>query len=373
MANTANGKVVALGDHPRARARLSSQESAGVLRDCRELALTRIASSLSGMMDRIEDDLFELAEKTHDREAQNVYLDARAKARENRPLIEASFRSQFIDLFNRKVRGEAIAMGGSAPGASLELSLVNEEELEGSLAASDMARKLSGQCEAELYALSQRFGFLLERPELKDDANPLSPGTVCAALKDACDKIDTTFKVRMALLRQFEGYVAADLQRVYHDLNAHLVQRQILPEIRPVARKNPRGSQAQAQATGRGTSGTGGAPSSGAPEDANGPNSDIFQTLAKFLGTPQGGGAAPAGMPVPDRRRPVSAGFCLDRQHLLLAARRAGRTPEILRGGACDAERDPALDGRERLVSVGKAVRGGCLRYPDSQRLVGGA
>jgi len=146
MANAANGKVVALGDHPRARARLSSQESAGVLRDCRELAINRIAASLSGMMDRVEDDLFELAEKTHDREAQNVYLDARAKARENRPLIEASFRSQFIDLFNRKVRGEVVSMGGSAPGASLELSLVNDEELEGSLATSDMARKLSNQC-----------------------------------------------------------------------------------------------------------------------------------------------------------------------------------------------------------------------------------
>jgi len=294
MANSANGKVVALGDHPRARARLSPQESAGVLRDCRELALTRIVSSLSGMLDRIEDDLFELAEKTHDREAQNVYLDARAKARENRPLIEASFRSHFIELFNRKVRGEAVS-GGTAAKPSMELSLVGEEELEGSLAASDMARKLSNQCEAELYALSQRFGFLLERPELKDDANPLSPGTVCAALKDACDKIDTDFKVRMALLRQFESYVAADLQLVYHDLNAHLVQRQILPEIRPVARKNPRG--AQPAAAGRGPGSASPASAGGAATDANGPNSDIFQTLAKFLGTPQGGGAAPAGMP----------------------------------------------------------------------------
>ncbi|QJR13131.1 hypothetical protein DSM104443_04225 [Usitatibacter rugosus] len=296
MANATNGKVVSLGDHPRARSRLSPQESAGVVRDCRELALTRIVASLSGMMDRIEDDLFELAEKTHDREAQNVYLDARASARENRPLIEASFRSHFIELFNRKVRGEPMAPGSNAAGApSSELSLVNDEELEGTLQASDMARKLSNQCEAELYALSQRFGFLLERPEMKDDANPLSPATVCAALKDACDKIDTGFKVRMALLKQFEGYVAVDLQRVYHDLNAHLVQRQILPEIRPVARKNPRGPQAANTGRGPGAApgGSGGAAASGS--DTTGPNSDIFQTLAKFLGTPQGGGAAPAG------------------------------------------------------------------------------
>lgn len=283
MANATNGKVVSLGD-ARARSRLSPQESAGVLKDCRELALSRIVGSLAGMLDRIEDDLFELAEKSRDREAQNVYLDARAKARENRPIIESTFRSHFVEFFNRKVRGDLAEMPQVPAGS--ELSLVNEEELEGSIAVSNMARNLSNQCEGELYALSQRFGFLLQRPELKDDANPLSPATYCAALKDACDKLDANFKVRMALLHQFEAYVAKDLQAVYHDLNAHLVQRQILPEIRPQARKNPRGPQPVA----RGTAGP------GAPAPADGGN-DIFKTLAGFLGTPQGGGAAPAGQP----------------------------------------------------------------------------
>lgn len=273
MANATNGKVVSL--EARARSRLTPQESAGVLKDCRELALARIVGSLSGMLDRIEDDLFELAEKSRDRGEQNVYLDARAQARENRPVIEATFRSHFVEFFNRKVRGD---LHETPRDAAAELSLVADEELEGEMAMKAMARKLSNQCEGELYALSQRFGFLLQREELKDDANPLSPATFCAALKDACDKLDTNFKVRMALLRQFEGYVAADLQRVYHDLNAHLVQRQILPEIRPVARKNPRRPQA--------------VPRADMPAAQPG---DIFQALSQFLGSPQGGGAAPAG------------------------------------------------------------------------------
>lgn len=285
MANASNGKVVSLGDHPRARSRLSPQESAGVLKDCRELALDRIAKSLSGTLDRIEDDLFELAEKSIDREAQNVYLDARAKARENRALMEKSFRTHFTDFFNRKVRGESVAAPEKQ--STGELSLVNDEELEGTIAVSDMARKMSNTCEGELFALSQRFGFLLDRPELKDDANPLSPATFVAALKDACDHIDTGFKVRMALLRQFEIHIGTDLLGMYHDLNAHLVQRQILPEIRPVAKRNPRGPQPVQRASSQGAPGASSA-------DAG---SDVFRTLAQFLGTPQGGGGAPAGMP----------------------------------------------------------------------------
>ena len=101
-----NGNVVPLGDHPRARGRLSTQESGRVLTSCRDLALERIAVALTGMLDKAEDELFELAEKARDREVQNLYLDARANARGKRHLIEVAFRQHFVAIFDRKVRGE---------------------------------------------------------------------------------------------------------------------------------------------------------------------------------------------------------------------------------------------------------------------------
>ena len=158
------------------------------------------------------------------------------QAREKRPVIESTFRQHFVEFFNRKVRGEAPTPARPRSG---ELSLVADEDLEETLAVSEMSRKLSNACEGELFALSQRMGFLLERPELEDDANPLSPATICAALKDACDQIEAGFKVRMALLRQFEELRRGDLQRVYHDLNAHLVAA---PASCPTSRADARGA-----------------------------------------------------------------------------------------------------------------------------------
>ena len=76
MAQSPKGNVVPLGDHVRAKARLSKKESSEMLVGCRELALDRMARALSGMLDRVEDDLFELAEKALERESQNAYLDA---------------------------------------------------------------------------------------------------------------------------------------------------------------------------------------------------------------------------------------------------------------------------------------------------------
>ena len=291
MAQAPNGNVVPLSGHPRAQLRLSPKESADVLTGCRDLALDRITKALSGMLDRVEDELFELAEKSSDRAAQNVYLDARAKARTKRPIIETTFRQHFVDFFNRKVRGDSGAGAAAASADPGELSLVGEDELEESIALQEMSKRMKSACEGELYALGQRMGFLLERPDLADDANPVSPATVFAALRDACNQIEADFKVRLTLLRQLEHHATQDLQRVYQELNSHLVARHILPEIRPVTPKNAAPARPKP-----------------APQPAREPEAkpmsqaDVFRALSQILGGAQGAagtdvgavGAAPA-------------------------------------------------------------------------------
>jgi hypothetical protein len=278
-----NGNVVPLGAR---KARLSPQESASVLKGCRELALDRMASCLSGMLDRVEDELFELAEKAPDRSAQNVFLDARSQARDKRLVIESTFRQHFVEFFNRKVRGEAATPPRTEE--SGELTLVEHSALDETLALSAMSNKLTNACENELFALSQRMGFLLERPELDDDSNPVSPATICAALKDACDQIEGDFKVRMALLHQLEARTEAELLRIYRDLNAHLVERRILPDVRPTARRQPHANKSPSPSP------DGKAPSAAAP--------DLFGTLAQLLGAaaqgPAVAGAGPTGAAV---------------------------------------------------------------------------
>ena len=276
MGNSATGNVVALDAYARARANLPREQAADALSACRRMALERMADALSRMLDRIEDELFELAEGAHDREQQNTYLDARAQAREKRQAIEAAFRAHFVELFDTKVKGGAQA----APAAALpELSLVEPEALEETIAVREMARKLGAACESELFPLRQRMGFLLERPELGDEANPVSPATVCAALKDACDQIESGFKVRMALLRQLERHAEAALNGVYHEINAHLIERQILPDVRLAVRRTPAQQRPGAAA-----------PASEAPA-----SQDVFSTLSQWLsnaGAPRGPSSA---------------------------------------------------------------------------------
>src|SRR5207253_2693859 len=93
--------------------------------------------------------------------------------------------------------------------------------------------------------------------------------------------------VRLALLRQLERHAGTALQVIYHDLNAHLVERRILPDVRPTARRTPPapGAKRAAPADGK-------APSPAAP--------DLFGTLAQLLGaataaSPAAGAGGPSG------------------------------------------------------------------------------
>jgi hypothetical protein len=285
---SSGNNVVSLGDHPRAKARLTPQESATVLGGCRDLALDRLSRSLTGMLDRVEEELFTLAASATDRDAQNVFLDARSHARAKRPMMEASFRRHFAECFNSKVRGDK-ARGAPEGG---ELTLVAPDALEESLAVSEMSRRLKAACEDELLTLGQRMGYLLERPELEDDANPLSPGVVCDALRDACGQVGGDSRVRLVLLRQLERHAVAEVHRIYHEVNEHLVQHRILPDARPVAVKRATAARA---AIAKPAEPKAAATPVTTPTPAN--PADLFGTLTQLLGQalPGGAGAGPGG------------------------------------------------------------------------------
>lgn len=243
MATQSIDNVISLaGARPAARSgsryRAVKPESVGVINDCRDMALKRIVELLAGTFDKIEDELLDMAEKAADRDTQNMYLDARAQSREKRGAIEVSFKQQFLSFFEKKVTGEDDP--GRAPSVdygAMELSLVEDYDLEQKLAVNDIAKRMSDTCDDELRTLSQRMGFLLSEPELTDDANPIAPDTIIKALKVACDQMTSGYQAKLTVMRMVEQHLAKDMLSLYHDINSHLVARKILPQIRPTYRK----------------------------------------------------------------------------------------------------------------------------------------
>jgi Protein of unknown function (DUF1631) len=319
-------------------------ESVRVINDCRDIALKRITDVLSKTFDTIEDELFEMAEKSIDRAAQNLYLDARAQAREKRGAIAIAFKKQFLSFFEQKMSGEGDAKKSMASSFNaLELSLVADDDLEEKLAVEAISKRLTNNCDEELRAVSQRLGFLMSEPELNDEANPISPDTIVKALQIACEQMTAGYQSKLTVMRLVEAGMAKEMMGVYRDINAHLVSRHVLPQIRPTYhRPQASGSRATpsagaAAATTTSHSAAAGAATAAAPAQSA---QDLFATLQQLIASGNSGntgantanvgmglfgnGSAPNGGGMQDTDSITSTGLIsalTDIQHQLMAGR----------------------------------------------------
>lgn len=266
------------------RRRIVKPESVSLINDCRDIALKRIVAVLSKTFDTIEDELFELAEKSVDRRDQNIYLDARAQAREKRGAIEVAFKKQFLNFFEKKMNGNddsKKSLAGSFSG--LELSLVEDDDLEEKLAVEAIAKRLNNNCDEELRAVSQRMGFLMSEPELQDEANPISPDTIVKALQVACQQMTSGYQAKLTVMRMVEAGMAKEMVGVYRDINTHLISRQVLPQIRRTYHKpQASGSRTAPAATSSAAApatATATAAASTSPQAAH----DLFATLQQLI------------------------------------------------------------------------------------------
>ena len=273
-----------------ARKRPVSAESTGVINDCRDIALKRITDVLSKTFDTIEDELFEMAQLSPDRDTQALYLDARAQAREKRSAIESSFKKQFLSFFAHKVSGTKQETASAANGFDFSnMSLVEDSDLEEKIAVDEIAKRLANNCDEELRALSQRMGFLMLEPELDDDANPMSPDTIIKALQVACDQMTSGYKTKLTVMRLVEQHMTKEMMGVYRDINSHLIAQQIMPTIRPTFRKAQNNNPRKSGNSGNGGNNTNNGTNVGeqdfgcTPDDFSKPSQNLFATLQQLM------------------------------------------------------------------------------------------
>ncbi|MGH8771260.1 MAG: DUF1631 family protein, partial [Burkholderiales bacterium] len=217
----------------------SATESPGLLGECRDKALDRLLKALSTMFGKIDDILFDLANKSTGLNDYNLYLDARGKIKERRHAIEIKFRRRFIETFNQATRRERVTQTGFELADGSSISLVENDELAESVAAGDIGRRLKNRCPEQLFALTRRVGELMEDPELPEAANPFNPTVICEAFKAACQELNADVRIKLVLLEHFENFIGHDIEGLYNQLNQHLILRNVLPKIRISVPKNP--------------------------------------------------------------------------------------------------------------------------------------
>lgn len=243
----------------------ATPRSGGLLSACRELADKELRALLASMFDSADDALFELADKSVNNAEQARYFDAMREVRLKRSGLERRFSEACARHFAPHTPAVPAPMAVASPAeGGLTLSLVANDDLEETLAVSNMVAKLDATGADELHALDQRMAKLVDRAVDGDEpVNPLAPRYLCEAFREACDELEAGIEVKLLILKLFDKFVVSALPRFYHEINAFLVREGILPTVRGRTAGNPVASRGNANRAPRAPGAPGAAGASG--------------------------------------------------------------------------------------------------------------
>ncbi|WP_428609576.1 DUF1631 domain-containing protein [Sedimenticola sp.] len=213
----------------------------GTINACRQLLVKDLPKQMDGLFERLDDVLYAQADKAGSDQNQTAYFESMRILRLERVAIQSAYNKGILGRFDRFWTHGPGAVPQQASGASLscdELDLVESDDLEEGLAITGMVSKGNNSFYRDLYALDQRFSYLLNGMEIGEDGNPLAPATFCTAFKQSISMLEVPLAVKLVIYKQFEKEVIAKLGPLYDQVNATLAKAGILPGIKPTMRRN---------------------------------------------------------------------------------------------------------------------------------------
>lgn len=193
-----------------------------------------LADGLEKMFKSADDDLFRRSES-----GDAVFFAGLRVLRLRTPLITRLFLERLDKEWS--LRPPVATASRAEPASAVELSLVDDGELEETLALASLVGPVESSHAFELESLRQRWAVLKGGVDPQSVQSPCSPEAVATAFHDAlADLEDLELPIRIVLYKHFDRHVVGDLGGLYHRLNEALAAAGILPDLRPQAPSVPR-------------------------------------------------------------------------------------------------------------------------------------
>ncbi|WP_374325617.1 DUF1631 domain-containing protein [Aquipseudomonas alcaligenes] len=246
------------------------------LTQLRDKAAMQLKQDLQALFDNADDSLFEMADRATSNAEQNDLFEAMRELRLKRKSIANGFLRKVFEGFAELAR-YSVGQPPQLTSVSLEgLSLMQNDELEESVAVDAMVAKVLSRDAQALHHLTTRINTLISK-KIDDTGNPLGPRPVCESFVAACADLGVDIRIKLIIYKLFEKYVLSEIGQLYAEANQILVQAGVLPELKsaPPAARQPRAGARPAAST------------SAAPEPAvglAGASEDMQEAFAAFQG-----------------------------------------------------------------------------------------
>ncbi|MFD2111115.1 DUF1631 domain-containing protein [Thiorhodococcus fuscus] len=208
-----------------------SEDCAAMLATCRDRLIDGVTAVFIQHAGRANEEFMLMADRAANSEQQQIYFAASQLFASRPQHLLQRFRAAYCAHFDASVAG--LGGGRSRRESALpdELRLVDPDEFEQDLAISKLSARAAFNCSQQLVALDRRLAALMKVQRIRQDDNPLHPGSLYRSMLAALTEMDIERPVSLAILQSFERQTAAELPGVYAGLNRFLAQSGILPTM----------------------------------------------------------------------------------------------------------------------------------------------
>ncbi|WP_162932654.1 DUF1631 family protein [Solimonas sp. K1W22B-7] len=269
-------------------------EAAGeLLRELRGLVMRGLGERLGRMFNGADDLLFDMSERAANNDQQRVYFDTMRAIRLGRARIAEQYETRIRESFETlgvQVNGEQADPGE----VDFEnLALLESDDLEESIALSNMSGRAETAYQNALFELEKRLEWLGKHSPLQLPLTAIGPAGFCEAFRASLKVLEIEFSIKLVLYKLYERLVIGDLGSLYGEILALFDRFGIHPE----KKTGPRKANAAMGGVGGAAAGAGGLAGGPPPASLPGPLPSLDeQTLgllqqfgAQFPGMGAGG------------------------------------------------------------------------------------
>ena len=207
-----------------------------ILHTMRQHSRKQLVKLVEGLFNNVDDALFEMADRSRSDADQHLYFESMRELRLQRQNISKAFAKQYSEGFEAAFAPEAPAETEETDFD--ELGMVENDQLEMSVAVAGITSKITSQYSLLIMQLTRRMDHLAdEGVEISERSNPMGPECLGQAFVAALDCADLDIKVRIILVKLFERFVMERLSAFYTEANQMLADAGVLPDLKNVMRR----------------------------------------------------------------------------------------------------------------------------------------
>ncbi|OZY83906.1 hypothetical protein CBP51_19055 [Cellvibrio mixtus] len=208
----------------------------------RDKARQQLQTYLRELFDRIDDAMFELADKANNNQDQNIFFDSMREVRIRRRAIENAF-FRAIDIGFARLLDPTAYKDEKRPTEKTvsldELTIVKNDELEEMVAVESMVSKANEQFAELIQHLTLRIDHLVPTKVYQKN-NPLGVDVICNAFTDATATLSIDLKAKLVMFKIFDNIMMSKLGKLFEALNQTLIDANILPSLKSELRQAKR-------------------------------------------------------------------------------------------------------------------------------------